>query len=33
MFGLESYTRQCGLEASLLELVRLRASQIKECAY
>jgi len=33
MFGLESYVRQCGLEVSLLELVRLRASQINGCAY
>lgn len=31
--GLESYVRQCGLEDSLLELVRLRASQINGCAY
>jgi AhpD family alkylhydroperoxidase len=33
MFGLESYVRQCGLEESLLELIKLRASQIKPCAY
>jgi AhpD family alkylhydroperoxidase len=33
MFGLESYVRQCGLEVLLLELVRLRASQINGCAY
>ena len=25
MFGLESYVRQCGLEESLLELIKLRA--------
>ncbi|HEU5350855.1 MAG TPA: carboxymuconolactone decarboxylase family protein [Terracidiphilus sp.] len=31
--GLEDYVRQCGLEESLLELVRLRASQINGCAY
>ena len=30
---LEDYVRQCGLEPSLLELVRLRASQINGCAY
>lgn len=30
---LESYLRNCGLEASLLELVKLRASQINGCAY
>lgn len=33
MLGLEGYVRQCGLEDSLLELVRLRASQINGCAY
>ncbi len=33
MRGLESYVRQCGLEDSLLELVKLRASQINGCAY
>lgn len=33
MWGLERYTRESGLEASLLELVRLRASQINGCAY
>ncbi|HZS87975.1 MAG TPA: carboxymuconolactone decarboxylase family protein [Chloroflexota bacterium] len=33
MRGLETYVRQCGLEASLLELVRLRASQLNGCAY
>lgn len=33
MFGLESYVRQCGLEESLLELVKLRSSQINGCAY
>jgi AhpD family alkylhydroperoxidase len=31
--GLENYVRQCGLEPALLELVRLRASQINGCAY
>src|SRR5665213_2905185 len=30
---LEVYVRDCGLEHSLLELVRLRASQINGCAY
>lgn len=30
---LERYTRASGLEASLLELVKLRASQINGCAY
>ena len=33
MHGLETYVRRCGLERSLLELVRLRASQINGCAY
>jgi len=33
MRGLEEYVRNSGLEASLLELVRLRASQINGCAY
>ncbi len=33
MLGLESYVRQCGLEGPLLELVKLRASQINGCAY
>lgn len=33
MRGLESYVRQCGLEGSLLDLVKTRASQINGCAY
>ena len=33
MRGLETYVRQSGLEPSLLELVRLRASQLNGCAY
>lgn len=33
MWGLESYVRHSGLEPSLLELVRLRASQINGCAF
>lgn len=33
MLGLEHYVRQSGLDASLLELVKLRASQINGCAY
>ena len=33
MYGLERYVRQSGLEPSLLELVKLRASQINGCAY
>ncbi|KAA0213071.1 MAG: carboxymuconolactone decarboxylase family protein [Leptolyngbya sp. PLA3] len=33
MLGLENYVRRCGLEHSLLELVKTRASQINGCAY
>ena len=33
MTGLESYIRNSGLEPALLELVKLRASQINDCAY
>jgi len=33
MQGLEKYVRASGLESSLLELVRLRASQMNGCAY
>lgn len=33
MRGLESYVRQSGLEPALLELVRIRASQLNGCAY
>jgi AhpD family alkylhydroperoxidase len=33
MAGIERYVRNCGLEHSLLELVKTRASQINRCAY
>src|SRR5689334_896905 len=33
MFVLEAYLRQCGLDAKLLDLLRLRVSQINGCAY
>ncbi len=33
MSTLDSYVRQSGLESSLLDLVKLRASQINGCAY
>src|SRR6188474_3691600 len=33
MDALDQYLAQCGLEESLLHLVRLRASQINGCAY
>ncbi len=33
LLGLDRYARQSGLEGQLLELVRLRVSQINGCAY
>jgi AhpD family alkylhydroperoxidase len=33
MLGLERHVRQAGLEHTLLDLVRMRASQINGCAY
>jgi AhpD family alkylhydroperoxidase len=33
MYGLQKYLRGCGLEHSLWELVKMRASQINGCAY
>lgn len=33
MAGLQRYVTECGLEHSLLELVKLRASQINGCAF
>jgi AhpD family alkylhydroperoxidase len=33
MQALEAYVRDCGLEHSLIHLVKLRASQINGCAY
>ena len=33
MAGLEKYVHECGLEPSLLELVKMRASQINGCAF
>jgi AhpD family alkylhydroperoxidase len=33
MLALEAHINKCGLEKSLVELVRLRASQINGCAY
>jgi AhpD family alkylhydroperoxidase len=33
LYALEQYVRGCGLEPSLLELLKLRASQINGCAY
>jgi AhpD family alkylhydroperoxidase len=31
--GVETYLRRCGLETSLIELIKMRASQINGCAY
>src|SRR3989441_5064597 len=33
MLGLEQYLHECGLEVSLIHLIKLRASQINGCAY
>ena len=33
VLGLEKYLRGCGLEERLLDLIKLRASQINGCAY
>ena len=33
MLGLEQYLHDCGLEGSLIHLIKLRASQINGCAY
>ncbi len=33
MWGIEKYVRESGLEAPLVELVRLRASQLNGCAF
>lgn len=33
MYGLQNYVNECSLETSLLELIKVRASQINRCAY
>ncbi len=33
MYSLQKYVDECGLEQSLIELVKVRASQINGCAY
>jgi AhpD family alkylhydroperoxidase len=33
MFGLQTYVNECGIEKSLLELVKTRASQINGCGF
>ena len=33
IFGMENYLKTCGLDVNLLDLVRVRASQINGCAF
>ena len=33
LLALDAYVKQCGLEDSLLELIKIRASQLNACAY
>lgn len=33
MYAISDYSKHCGLEPSLLELVKIRASQLNSCAY
>jgi len=33
MLGLEAFLNHCGLDKKLLDLIRLRVSQINGCAY
>ena len=33
ILGVEAFIRRCGLERSLIDLVKLRASQINGCAF
>src|SRR5271170_6513739 len=33
LVGLEGYIRSCGLEKPLIELIKMRASQINGCAF
>ncbi len=33
VYGLEQYIQNCGLERPLIELVKMRASQLNGCAY
>src|SRR5215475_1183935 len=33
MYGLEAYVNKSGLETSLIELIKVRASQINGCAF
>lgn len=33
LYGLEAYVKACGLEASLLDLIKTHASQLNGCAF
>ena len=33
MYALEAYVQHCGLEPSLLDLIKIRASQLNGCAF
>ncbi|MCX6047909.1 MAG: carboxymuconolactone decarboxylase family protein [Chloroflexi bacterium] len=33
MYAINNYSKNCGLEPSLLELIKIRASQLNHCAY
>lgn len=33
MYAINHYSKHCGLEPSLLELIKIRASQLNHCAY
>ena len=33
IYGLQAYVNSCGLERPLMELVKIRCSQINGCAY
>ena len=33
MLGVEAYLEKCGLEPSLIELIKMRASQVNGCAF
>ncbi len=33
MYGVEQYVRNCGLDHQLIELMKMRASQLNGCAY
>lgn len=33
MYAINNYSKHCGLEPSLLELIKIRASQLNQCGY